>query len=93
MDETCPKLETPPGVELRIVFEHTQGPHAGLFEIMGTMSQLKEHPEDPLPTYAEGFEAQGRVITLASLVRVKRHCAIYRETFIDSEDRFAPPRV
>ena len=63
--------------EKRIVFEHTQGPHQGLKEIMGLGKDMGAGPI--LPTSAEGFEAQERVIEFASLVRVERTYILFRE--------------
>jgi hypothetical protein len=80
-DEHRPEFKTPAGPPLRIVFEHTQGPYAGLLGIMGLISDFGLPSDQPLPEYAEGFEAQGRVITFAGLVKVTPRYALYREPF------------
>lgn len=66
--------------EKRIVFEHRQGPHAGLVQIMGLVSELGVSEGEPMPATAEGFEALERVVEFASLVEVKRSYVLYRET-------------
>lgn len=80
-------------MEKRIVFEHTNGPLKGLREIMGTISQLKDDPEGPLPDHAEGFEAQGRFIEFASLIEARRHCMIYREALFNTEGEHFPVKA
>lgn len=95
MEHTTPALAMPsmPATELRIVFEHTNGPLKGLYEIMGTIGQLRENPEDPLPDHAQGFEAHGRLIDFASLIKVTRSYALYREIPRDSQGNYYPVRV
>lgn len=61
---------------VRIVFQHTKGPLAGLYAIMGLSTDFGS---DTLPTTAEGFEAHGQVISLAGLVKVTPRYALYRE--------------
>ncbi len=64
---------------LRIVFEHTRGPYPGLLQIMGLTSELIPDAGDTLPSGAEGFEALDRLIDFASLIKVTRTYALYRE--------------
>ena len=63
----------------RILFEHTVGPYPGLLQIMGMVSELGATDNEPLPDHAEGFEALGRLIDFASLIKVTRTYAFYRE--------------
>ena len=63
----------------RIVFQHTQGPLAGLYRIMGVCSEFGLKPDEALPSAAEGFEVAGTVIEFASLVRDTGRWALYRE--------------
>ena len=55
----------------RLVFIHTQGPHAGLHQILGVA--------DEFPEGAEKFEAMGRVVEFASLIKMTTRAAFYRE--------------
>jgi hypothetical protein len=77
----------------RIVFEHRQGPHVGLVQIMGLVSELGVKEGDTLPSTAEGFEALDRLVEFASLVQVKRSFALYREIQVDSEGKHLPQRL
>lgn len=63
----------------RIVFQHVHGPLTGLYAIMGLTDQFGLKPGQALPTEAEGFEAQGRVVEFAGLVKVTNRYALYRE--------------
>lgn len=80
-------ITTAPTVK-RIVFQHTQGPHAGLFAIMGLTSDFGLKPDENLPGHAEGFEAHGRVIPFAGLVKVTSRYALYREPLKFGEKSF-----
>lgn len=94
MDEKRPELTTPTGPDLRIVFEHTRGPRAGLREIRGVASTLLGAGKTTLPDHAENFFVSGgRRVDFASLIEVRRTCAIYRELNRDTENRHYPPRV
>ena len=77
MAEFPPLVSSPD--DKRIVFQHTQGPLAGLYRIMGVCSEFGLSPDEPLPSCAEGFEAAGAVIEFASLVRDRGRWALYRE--------------
>lgn len=63
---------------LRIVFQHTSGPYPGLTAIMGLSTDFGLE-DGKLPTHAEGFEAHGRVIAFAGLVKLTTRYALYRE--------------
>ena len=66
----------------RIVFEHTQGKLAGIPAIMGLTSDFGLEPGKPLPDHAEGFEAHGRLIPFAGLIKVTNRYALYREPLL-----------
>ena len=68
-----------PTVDKVVLFQHTQGPLAGLHAIMGRVSSLGLKPEQPLPTDARNFTAQGRLIPFAGLVKVTPRYVLYRE--------------
>ena len=72
-------FETADAPPKRIVFQHTKGPLAGLYAIMGLTSDFGLKEGQALPQEAEGFEAQGRLITFAGLVKVTPRYALYRE--------------
>ena len=78
---------------LRVVFEHTNGPRAGLLQIMGLTSDLGASAITPPPSSAEKFQAGGRQIDFASLVKVTRTYALYRELPRDTQGELYPPRV
>lgn len=66
-------------MDKRIIFEHTQGPLKGICEIIALMSQI---PDGKLPeVLVAGDTTRGRAITGASLLKVTRTYALYREFF------------
>jgi hypothetical protein len=73
---TIPLFETAEAPPKRIVFQHTKGKLAGLHAIMGLSTDFGLAA---LPQSAEGFEAHGRVIPFAGLVKVTPRYALYRE--------------
>ena len=77
MTELPPLVSSPD--DKRIVFQHTRGPLAGLYRIMGVCSEFNLKPDEALPSSAEGFEVAGTVIEFASLVRDTGRWALYRE--------------
>ena len=62
-----------------VLFQHTTGPHAGLYSIMGRVSNLGLKEGQSLPTDARNFTAQGRTIPFAGLVKVTPRYVLYRE--------------
>jgi len=77
-------LSTPEAIlspsNLRIVLQHTTGPHKGLMQIMGTSQQFGG---ESLPACTDVFDIQPHARKgVAGLVRVARRFALYRE--IDS---------
>ena len=75
-----------PEPDKRVIFEHTNGPLKGLRAIMGARSR-------PLPDHAKGFEAQGRQVAFASLIKVEQRYALYREAPLQSDGKHFPQRV
>lgn len=73
------RLKTPRlAHDKRIVVQHTQGPLAGLWRIMGRTSDLKAGKPGPLPHFVEPvdfLDHQGA----CSLVRSKPRYVLYRE--------------
>lgn len=74
-----PHFHTVPERDPHIVVLHTQGPHAGLFEIAGRVSQLGEHElpeviETPMlaPRQTRGTAAIG-------LVQARPRFVLYKE--------------
>ena len=61
---------------LRIVFEHTEGPFAGLFQIGG---HSDEFAGQPLPSILAGFTALGRQVASAKMVKINERYVHYRE--------------
>ena len=70
----------------RIIFIHTQGPFAGLYEIMGTDENLSALPEK-----AEDFPARDRLVGRADLVKTTNHAAFYLEYREASDSDAAEP--
>jgi hypothetical protein len=87
------KLDLAKAPPKRIVFEHTQGRLAGLIAIMGLTDQFGLEEGQALPTEAEGFEAQGRVIPFAGLIKVTPKYALYREPMEFGRKEFDPRQV
>jgi hypothetical protein len=78
---TRPEPLLPPS-NLRIVLEHTRGPHKGLLQIMGTTAQFGG---EVIPARTDAFTIQpGTRRGMAGLIRVTRRMTLYRE--IDSPD-------
>lgn len=68
----------------RVVVQHTKGRLAGLWRILGAVSELKGKP---LPTYTENVD----FIThkgSCSLVQIKGRYVLYRENLFDAPQDF-----
>jgi len=69
----------------RVVFLHTQGSHAGLHQIIGTVE------DTAYPPCLEGpFQVGSRQVAFASLIRITPHTVLYREV-MKPTGRFGEP--
>lgn len=66
-------------VDKRIVIQYTQGPHRGLWQLVGTESQMREHLQvTTLPDFVEPVQFLDHVGS-ASLINVRPRYVLYRE--------------
>lgn len=95
MDPTAPDMSSPDSTpvlpdatrRLRLVLEHSTGPLAGVMQIMGCSDE--EGVPSPLPDLIAGIERPGASVIDASLIRIRRGAAYYREiTEVEGLGRF-----
>ena len=66
-------------MDKRLVLQHTQGPHAGLFQIFGVVEEATPLPTEIQAPPGMAVEMLGRRVEFASLITVKPHYVLYRE--------------
>lgn len=77
----------------RVVLEHTNGPYAGLRQIVGTLEDYAAAGITP-PSYEESIViSPGKRTGSASLIRCYPSYYLYREVKLDSEGKYFPVRA
>ena len=77
----------------RVVLEHTNGPYAGLRQIVGTLEDYAAQGITP-PTYEEGIViTPGQRRGDASLIRCTPSFYLYREVRLQADGLHFPVRV